>query len=130
MLSDEMKDDRVIRGIEMVPVIAPTAGAEVDLDATGTKLPSVEKNECVAKIGPETVAPRSAVNDLQGNAVDRVKAGRYRSRVPGGTEGDLGKPRPVLHVVPQRTAPREQSRVDVDPFQRSLDFERFHFDRW
>jgi len=59
-----MKDDRVIRGIEMVPVIAPTAGADVDLEATSTKLPSVEKNECVTKIGPQAVTPRSAVNDL------------------------------------------------------------------
>jgi len=72
MLPDEMEDNRVIRGIEMVAVISPAAGAQVDLDAAGTKLSSVEENERVAKIRPETVTPRPAVNDLQRNAVSRV----------------------------------------------------------
>jgi hypothetical protein len=84
MLADEVENDGVIRGIEVMPVIAPAAGAQVDLDAAGAKLASVEENERVSKIGPETVTPRSTVNDLQGNAVSRVEAGRYRSRMPGG----------------------------------------------
>jgi len=64
MLADKMEHDRVVRGIEMVPMIAPATGAQVDLDAAGAELPSVEENERVPKIGPETVTPRSAMNDL------------------------------------------------------------------
>ena len=64
----------------MVPVIFPAMRAQVDLDAAGPKLTSIEENEGVAKIGSETVAPRSAVNDLQGNPVsgaieDRLSLG-------------------------------------------------------
>jgi hypothetical protein len=92
MLPDEMENDRVIRGIEMVTVISPAAGAEVDLDATGAKLTSVEEDERVAKIRPQTVTPGAAVNDLQRNAVGRGKAPRYRTRMPGGAERDLRNP--------------------------------------
>jgi hypothetical protein len=60
-----MENDRVISGIEMVPVISPAAGAQVNLDAACAKLPSVEEDERVAKIRPQTVTPRPAVNDLQ-----------------------------------------------------------------
>src|SRR5215212_6928183 len=129
VLPDEMKDDRVIRGVEMVPVIDPAAGAQVDLDATGAQLASVKENERVAKIRSETVAPGTPVNDLQRNALGRGKAGGHGSRMPGGTEGNLGNPGAVLHFVPQRTAPREQPWADEEPFRRSLDLERFHFDR-
>jgi hypothetical protein len=64
MLPDEMKNDCVIGRIEMVPVIVPAAGTQVDLDAAGAKLTSIEEDERVAKIGPETVTPGPAVNDL------------------------------------------------------------------
>jgi hypothetical protein len=64
VLPDDMEDDGVIRGIEMVPVIAPATGAEVDLDAAGAKLASVKEDERVTKIGSETVTPGTAVNDL------------------------------------------------------------------
>ena len=89
MLPDEMKNDRVIRGIEVVPVIDPAAGAQVDLDAASTKLSSIEEDERVAKIRPQTVTPGAAVNDLQRNAVGRGKARRYRTRMPGGAQRDL-----------------------------------------
>src|SRR5215204_4790357 len=69
MLPDEVQDDGVIRSIETVSVIVPTAGAEVDLDAACAKLSSVDQDERVAKIWPETVTPRSAVNDFEWNAV-------------------------------------------------------------
>jgi hypothetical protein len=90
MLPDEMENDRVIGGIEVVPMIGPAAGPQVNLDAAGAKLTSVEEDERVAKIGPETVTPRPTVNDLQRIAVSRGKARRYRSRMPSGAERDLG----------------------------------------
>jgi hypothetical protein len=65
MLPDEVENDSVIRGIEMVPVIAPAAGAQVDLDASSAKLSSIEEDQRVAKIGPQTVTPSSAVNDFE-----------------------------------------------------------------
>ncbi len=92
MLPDEMEDDRVIRGIEMVPMIAPAAGAQVDLDAAGAKLSAIEEDERVAKIGPETVAPGPAMHDLERNAVSCAKSRRHCSGMPGGAEGDLGNP--------------------------------------
>ena len=110
MLPDQMEHDRVIRGIEVVPVIAPAPGAQVDLDAAGAKLPSVKKNERVAKIGPETVTPRAAVNDLQGNAVNRVKSVRHRSRMPGGTERDLGN---LGDVSPYRASDDDAAGADL-----------------
>ena len=64
MLPNEMENDCVVRGIKVVSVISPATGAEVDLNAAGAKLASVEEDECIAKIGPETVAPGAAVNDL------------------------------------------------------------------
>src|SRR5688500_173611 len=106
MLPDQMEHDRVIRGIEVVPVIAPAPGAQVDLDAAGAKLPSVKKDERVAKIRPETVTPRAAVNDLQGNAVNRVKSVWHCSRMPGGTERDLGNLGAFPHIVPLMTMRR------------------------
>ena len=63
VLPDEMKNDRVIRRIEMVPVISPAACAQVDLDAAGAKLASVEEDQRIAKIRPETVTPGAAVDD-------------------------------------------------------------------
>jgi hypothetical protein len=72
MLPDEMENDRVIGGIEMVPVICPAAGAQVNLDAAGAELASVEEDERVAKIRPETVTPGTTVNDLERNAIGRV----------------------------------------------------------
>jgi hypothetical protein len=58
---------------------------------------AVEKDERVAKIWPESVTPGTAVDDLQRNAVSRHELGRYRTRMPGGAERDLGDPRRVLH---------------------------------
>src|SRR5688500_7176838 len=86
MLPNEMEYDRVIRGIEMMPVIVPAAGPQMDLDAAGAQLTTVEEDERVAKIGSQTVAPGAAVNDLQRNTVSRSKARRYRSRMPGGAD--------------------------------------------
>jgi hypothetical protein len=56
----------------MVPVIRPAAGAQVNLDAAGAELASVEEDERVAKIRPETVTPGTTVNDLERNAIGRV----------------------------------------------------------
>jgi hypothetical protein len=72
VLADEMEDDGVIRRIEMVAVIAPATGAQVNLDAAGAELASVEEDERVAKIRPETVTPGTTVNDLERNAIGRV----------------------------------------------------------
>jgi hypothetical protein len=104
-----MEDDRVIRGIEMVPVIPPAAGAQVDLDAACAKLPSIDENERVSEIGPETVTPGTAVNDLQGSAVGRVKSGRHRPRMPSGAERDLGNLGLFPHIVPQMTVRQERT---------------------
>jgi hypothetical protein len=41
-----------------------------------------------------------AVNDLQGNAVNRVESVRHRCRMPGGTERDLGNLGAFPHIVP------------------------------
>lgn len=89
MQPDEMENDRVIRGIEVVSMIGPAAGPQVNLDAAGAKLTSVEEDERITKIRTETVTPRPAVNDLQRNAVSRDQACRYRSLMPGGAERDL-----------------------------------------
>ena len=97
MLPDEMKNDCVIGRIEMVPVIVPAAGTQVDLDAAGAKLASDKEDERVTKIRSETVTPGTAVNDLQGNAISGIKSRRYRSRMPGSAKRDLGYPRRFPH---------------------------------
>jgi hypothetical protein len=97
VLPDEMEYDHVIRGIEMVTVLCPTASAQVDLHAASTKLASVEEDERVTKIRPETVALGATVNNLQSNAVSRLESRRYRSRVPGSAQRDLGDLRRFAH---------------------------------
>ena len=101
MLPDKMEGHRVIRGIEMVAVISPSARAQVDLDAAGAELASVEEDERVAKVWAETVTPGATVDNLQGDSVRRLEARRYRSRMPGGAEGDLGNPGWLLHSCPR-----------------------------
>ena len=63
--ADDMEDHGVVRGIEVVPVIAPAPGPQVDLDAAGAQFASGEEDQRIAEIRTETVTPGAAVDDLQ-----------------------------------------------------------------
>jgi hypothetical protein len=79
-------------------VIHPTVRAQVNLDAAGAKLATVEQDERVAKIRSVTVTPGSTVDDFQGNTVNRFETGRHRSPVPGGAERDFGNAGRFAHL--------------------------------
>ena len=104
VMGDEVQDDAVVSGIEVVVMIGPAAGAVVDFDAAGAQLAAGEKDQGVAKVRAEAVCPGAAVHDLDRLTRDRLQR-CGRPRMPRGAEGNLSDFGCLRHRNPIRRQP-------------------------
>jgi hypothetical protein len=61
---DDVQDNSLVRGIEMMIVIDPATRSQVNLHAAGPQFSTIEKDERVSEIWTEPMAPGSAMDDL------------------------------------------------------------------
>jgi hypothetical protein len=63
MAGDDMQDNRIVRGVKVMAVIAPAPRLQVDLYRAAAQLPFIEEDQCVCEVWTEAVGPRPSVND-------------------------------------------------------------------
>ena len=87
---DDLEDDVVIAGIEVMAVLGPAPGAQVQLDAAMLGPAVVDRDDRVAEVWTEAVRPCAEVDDIDGAAVCCRQQNRARQARPGAAKVNLG----------------------------------------
>jgi hypothetical protein len=86
---DDVQHDRVVRGVEVVPVLMPAPRFQMHLHGTASEFPVMEEDQGVREIGAQSVRPRSAVDYTYRFPLDGDEILGYLATVPRSAEENL-----------------------------------------